>query len=295
MSRARIAIVFGIVAALLLLYFEPLATVARIREALLFARGVRGHTVELSGHRIYYRTAGSGAPIVLIHGLGSSSLDWGAILPDLAKTHRVYALDLLGFGHSDRPEQADYSIAAQSALVRQFADAMHIQRADVIGVSMGGWIAMHYAAAQPQRVRRLVLFDSAGFRFETAMAETTFTPATLAELKPFLALQTDRARYLPDFVGRDFLRHIRRHAPILRASMRAMLTGRDLMDGHTSALTMPALLVWGTADRITPLAVGQRMQRELPNARLVLAKGCGHLAVVECRDQYLPELLRFVR
>lgn len=285
----------AIVALALLVYFRPIAVFSFVRSVYFYTRGIRGHDVQLGAHRIHYRTLGERGPaIVLVHGLGSSGADWGTLMPDLARAHRVYALDLLGYGRSDKPRDGDYSIAAQTELVRSFMDALHIGRADVIGVSMGGWIAMRLAATHRDRVTRLVLFDSAGFRFETTLVETTFTPATMAELRKDLALQTKRASQLPDFVGRDILREIREDAPILRASMRSMLSGRDLMDAHTSTITMPTLLIWGADDRITPLAVGQRMQRELPNAKLIVEPGCGHLAVVECRDAYMPQLLRFL-
>ena len=73
-----------------------------------------------------------------------------------------------------------------------------------------------------------------------------------------------------------------------------MMTGRDLMKGHVQRVTMPVLLVWGRHDRIVPVSVGEEMQRELPNAKLVAFPGCGHLAVVECRDRVLPAVERFL-
>jgi pimeloyl-ACP methyl ester carboxylesterase len=294
MRRARIVI--AIIAVLAFVFWlRPLAVFEVVRAALLYARGVRGGYAQVGGQRIHYFVAGGGAPLVLVHGLASSGADWGPLIPDLAKARRVYAIDLLGYGKSDKPPGGDYSIAAQAEVVRGLLDALPVARADVIGVSMGGWIAMRLAATHPERVARLVLIDSAGFKFETPLAETTFTPSTVEQLQYVLDLQTKRAQHLPRFIARDFLREVREDAPVIRASMRAMLSGRDLMDGRVSAIRMPTLLVWGTADRITPLAVGLRMQRELPNAQLVLAPGCGHLAVLECRDAYMPRLHAFLK
>jgi len=109
-----------------------------------------------------------------------------------------------------------------------------------------------------------------------------------------LQLQTDRITSIPHFIARDVLRKNHEHAWILRRALRSMLVGRDLMDGHVQRVTMPVLLAWGTKDRIVPLAIGEKMQRELPNARFVAYSGCGHLAVIECRDRLVPDVERFL-
>jgi pimeloyl-ACP methyl ester carboxylesterase len=116
----------------------------------------------------------------------------------------------------------------------------------------------------------------------------------LNELHHLLWLQTDRFASLPAFIERDLLLKNHEHAWILRRAMRSMLTGRDLMDGRVQRVAMPVLLLWGMNDRIVPLPIGQRMRSELPDARLVAYSGCGHLAVIECRDRLLPEVERFL-
>src|SRR5262249_33241885 len=144
------------------------------------------------------------------------------------------------------------------------------------------------------RVRRLVLADSAGLQYPTTMTETTFTPTNRAELRRFIDLQTDRFPYIPGFIARDLLRANAEHAWILRRAMRSMLAGRGLKGSDVKRVTMPVLLLWGEKDRITPLAVGQRMQRELPNAKLITDSECGHLAIVECRDRVIPAMEEFL-
>jgi pimeloyl-ACP methyl ester carboxylesterase len=293
MKRAALATVA--IALALFVYFRPLSVVFAARRVFLYAIGMRGHDVVVDGHRLHYLAGGDGPPLVLVHGVAMRAEDWAPLVRPLLHAHRVYAPDLLGYGDSDKPRDADYSIAAQSERVRGLLDALRIPRADVMGVSMGGWVSLALAAAHPERVRRLVLISSAGIRFQTSVRETTFSPRTIDQLRASLALQTDRAARLPAFVLRDFLRRSREKAWIVTTSMHAMFTGRDLLDGKLQRVRMPVLLVWGTADRIVPYSVAAAMQRQLPHTRLVTASGCGHLAVIECRDQILPPIGDFLR
>lgn len=293
MKRAALASMA--VALALFIYFRPLSIYFGARRVYLYAIGMRGHDANIGGHRIHYLAGGDGPPLVLVHGVAMRAEDWAPLVRPLLRSHRVYIPDLLGYGDSDKPRDAGYSIAAQAERVRGLLDALHCERADVMGVSMGGWVSLALAASHPERVRRLVLISSAGVRFRTSLRETTFSPRTIDELRASLALQTDRAGRLPSFVLRDFLRRSREKAWIVTASMHAMFTGRDLLDGKLQRVRMPVLLVWGTADRIVPYSVALQMQRELPQARLVTARGCGHLAVIECRAQILPPIRGFLR
>ena len=173
------------------------------RRVWLSAHGFRGRETRVASWRIHYYTGGDGPPVVLIHGLASRGEDWTSFLPTLTPRHRVYALDLLGYGGSDKPRNADYSIALETEVVRGFLDSLHIARADVVGVSMGGWIALKLAAEHPERVRKLVLIDSAGFSFPTTLSADSFTPHNLAEIQKLIDLQTDRAPHIPAFVARS--------------------------------------------------------------------------------------------
>lgn len=275
-------------------YLRPLTVFTAFRRAWIFAHGFRGRETRVGAWRIHYYVGGDGPPVVLIHGLASRGDDWGPFLPTLTPRHRVYAIDLLGYGSSDRPRDAGYSIGLETDVVRGFLDSLHIARADVAGVSMGGWIALKLAAEHPERVRKLVLIDSAGFNFPTRLTADSFTPHDIAALQKLIDLQTDRAPRLPAFVARDFLRVNREHAWVLKAQFTSMLSGRDLMDGRVSGVTMPTLLLWGTRDQLTPYALGVRMQHELPNATLVTLNGCGHLAILDCRATAWPAIEKFL-
>ena len=281
-----------VIAASLFVYLRPLTVAFALRDLYLRAIGMRSSFVRVGAHRIhYFDSGGDGPPLVMVHGVASRAADAAPLYRALSRTHRIYALDLLGYGQSDRPRDSDYSVRTQAAIVRGFMDAVGIAQADLIGVSMGGWIALTVAAEQPQRVRRLVLVSSAGVGFETTLHASSFSPRNLDELRASIALQTDRR--VPAFILRDLLRRSREKAWVVRRSMSSMLARRDLLDGRLQRVRMPVLLVWGTRDRIVPISVAAALQREVPHARLVRLEGCGHLAVVECRAAALRAMETF--
>lgn len=276
-------------------YLRPMSVYFGARSLYLTAIGVRGHDVQVGPHKIHYLVKGDGPPLVLVHGVAMRSHDWAPLYRTLARTHRVYALDLLGYGDSDKPKDAEYSVATQAAVVRGFMDAMKIEHADVVGVSMGGWVALKLAAGHPQRVRRLVLVSSGGFAFKTTLDERAFSAQSIPELRASLLLQSDRADLLPRFVLRDFLRLSREKAWVVRSAMRSMLKGDEVLNGKVERVRMPVLLVWGTADRIVPFSVAAAMQQEMPQATVVPLKDCGHLAMIECRAEALPPMVEFLQ
>ena len=128
-------------------------------------QGVRSAHVQAGAYRLHYLEAGSGRPLVLVHGLGSNAaLEWGRLMAPLGRRFHVLAPDLPGFGDSDRPAGADYSIPMQVGAVRAFMQAKGLGRARVVGISMGGWISARLAGEHPEMVERLVLVAAAGMR-----------------------------------------------------------------------------------------------------------------------------------
>ncbi len=292
--RTRIAIAVSLLAFVAFAWFRPLTIYFAAREAYLMAIGADDGFVRVGGHRVHYYVIGEGPPLLLVHGVASRAADAAPLFSALAKKHRVYAPDLLGYGESDRPRDSDYSVATQTDLLRGFMDAMHLPEADVIGVSMGGWITLKLAAEHPERVKRLVLVSSAGVDFDTTLDERAFSPTTMDELRASFARQSDRAARMPDFILRDFLRRGRDRQWIVRRSMASMLTRRDVLDGRLQRVRMPVLLVSGTNDKIVPFSVTASMRREMLQARIVPLHGCGHLAIIECRGQALPVIHEFL-
>ncbi len=274
-------------------YFRPLSVVHAFNLAVLRLAGMSRRAVRIDGHRIEYLTGGNGPPLVMIHGIGGKAEDYALLFGAFTGTRRVYALDLLGYGGSEQPD-VDYSIAMHADVLRGFLHAMHLRETDMVAVSMGGWIALKFASEHPERVRKLVLVSTGGFAFDTALEPSAFSPDNVAALRKSFRLQSDLAARLPAFVLRDFLRRSRSRRWINERAMRSMLSGRDLVERKLHRVRMPVLLVWGTADRLIPFTVAERIREEMPHAQLVAIEGGSHLAIVERRRETVPAILRFL-
>ena len=290
----KLVLVALVAFAVAFVYFRPLTVMSVARAVYLRAIGMRSAFTTVDGRRIHYYEGGEGPPLVMVHGIASRAADGALLYRQLMRARHVIALDLLGFGESDKPAGAEYSVPMQAELVRGFMDSVHVRDADVMGVSMGGWIALQFAAEHPERVRKLVLVSSAGLPFRSTLTERSFSPRTMAELRASFAMQTDNASKIPEFVMRDFLRRTSSKEFVVRRSMQSMLTQRHTLEGKLGRVRMPVLLVWGTNDRIVPYALAARMQQEMPQAQLVTLHGCGHLGIVECRDRALPAIVQFL-
>jgi pimeloyl-ACP methyl ester carboxylesterase len=275
-------------------YWRPLWVVDEATRVLLRLAGFKSEDVQLGPYRIHYYAGGRGKPLVLVHGLGGKAENWAAMMPSLSRHgYRVYAPDLLGFGRSDRPD-VNYSIALQADVLLQFFDSQHLTRADLGGWSMGGWVVLEFALAHPERVRRVVVYDSAGIYFKPRFDPALFHPATVEQAQQFLALLTPQASRIPRFVLRDLIREGRRTAWVVDRSMKSMQAGADLLDGRLQSIQCPVLIVWGKQDVLLPLFCGEEMRREIPRSSLAIFDGCGHLAPAECSDRVLAETLHFL-
>ena len=260
--------------------------------------GVRNHQINVGGHRLHYQVEGpaGGSVVVLVHGLGGRAEDWRNLAPYLAKAGcRVYLPDLIGYGRSQKPADFSYSVHDEAAVVLGFLDALDLEQVDLGGWSMGGAIVQHVAADHPQRVRRLMLFDSAGLFVLPTWDTRLFTPGTPAELDQLDTLLMPHPPNVPGFVARDILRVSNHRAWIIHRALDAMLTGQDATDKLLPQLKMPVLIVWGADDKITPLSLGQTMHRMLPQSELDVVPGCGLLAPGQCAAQMAPEVVAFLK
>ena len=259
--------------------------------------GAQSHTVLVSGYRVHYYTLGpgSGPPVVLIHGLGGRAEDWENLSGYLSRAgFRVYLPDLPGYGQSEQPANFSYSIPSEASIVVGFLDATHLQHVDLGGWSMGGWIVQHVAVEHPERIRRLMLFDSAGLYARPAWNTALFTPVSVNELNQLDALLMPQPPHVPEFIAHDILRISHKNAWVIRRALGTMLTGQDVTDNLLPHIQMPVLIVWGREDRITPLGLGQRMHALIPQSQLTVLDGCGHLAPSQCAAQASPQVLQFL-
>ncbi len=253
--------------------------------------------------RIRYVDFGEGPAVVLIHGFGASLDSWGPVLPVLAKRHRVIALDLKGFGWSDRPE-GDYSLPAQARVVLGLMRDRGIERAAIVGQSWGAAVALSVVAAAPERVTRVALYDGLAFEDQVSSFMTWARVRGMGKLmfwlmwdSTLLAENAQLAFYDKSLVTADRLDRIeasmdRPGAKAAAYSVIHQLRLRELERRYPS-MTQPFLLLWGREDEVTPARFGERLARALPNAKMVVYPRCGHLPQVEA-PQSTADLAAFL-
>jgi pimeloyl-ACP methyl ester carboxylesterase len=287
-----------IVAVAVAFYERPLSFFNGLMYAQMAMAGAHSNYVTVDGIRMHYYTEGSesGAPVVLVHGLGGRCEDWRGLAPFLARSgFHVFMPDLPGYGRSEKPADFSYSIQAEASAVIGFIDAMGLKQIDLGGWSMGGWIVQEVAAAHPDRISRLVIFDSAGLHVAPAWDTRLFTPVSSVELDQLDTLLMPHPPRVPPFIAQDILRVTRRNAWVIHRALNAMLTGTDTTEKILPELKMPVLLVWGGLDRITPLQQGQQMRQLIPHAQMEVYPACGHLAPSQCADQIGPRVAEFLK
>lgn len=267
-------------------------------------RDAPGFFIDLDGHAIHYVEAGQGDPVVLIHGWNGSTFGFRYTIPELAQRQRVVAIDLLGYGYSARPADGDYSVGAQAELVRRAMDRLGIARAAVLGHSMGGAIAMRFALDHPERVERLILLSSA------TVSEMTRARKRGLLLRPIMPLLTramlsrsmvrrglrtavhDPALLTPELVeGHYRPLRMKGHA---RASAKHMLDRTKDIPLEPAHIRAPTLILWGEHDRWIPIERGRELAQLIPNARLYIVRGAGHLLLEEEPEECSRELLKFL-
>jgi pimeloyl-ACP methyl ester carboxylesterase len=205
----------------------------------------------------------------------------------------VVAIDLLGHGDTEKPDIA-YSISQQAVMVHDFLAEKKLLPADVVGVSMGGWVTLKLAVDHPEAVNRLVVADAAGLKFQTQITAKSFLPATRDEFATFMAMLTPRHSYAPYPLRRDFLKHVADSAWITRRIFDSFLTYQDVLDGKLQEIKAPVLIIWGKEESLIPMSVGEEMKAQLPNSSLVVCTDSGHLAIFECWDQVKPSIAEFL-
>lgn len=256
--------------------------------------------VTIEGRRAHYLVAGSGPPLLLIHGIVGSSANWRRNIPALAEHHTVYALDLLGMGRSDRVPGLAAGLEETARRVVATMDALGITHADIAAASHGAAVAMMVAAVAPERVRRLILFAPANPYSTKADWMVRFYGSNigglLAGLAPRLPRQVHRGALARMFGSpfripegcleayRDTLR-VPGTIPHVLSIVRCWFAEMEKLRKNVPRLARtPTLLVWGDRDRVVSLDSGRRLQREL-GAELVVFEGGGHLLFEEFADE----------
>lgn len=249
-----------------------------------------------------------GQDIILIHGLMSSTHEWAKNIDALAAGHRVWAIDLIGFGFSARVAEPTYSLKYHARSIREFLDAQGIARASIVGHSLGGGIALQFAHDYPERASKLVLIDPAAYIY------TWFKALQLATRVPYLPRTVGSIMLCNPRVHRSALRNAlgdptrldeqaldaRMRATRVKGTLDALLAmgasphASDLPEGLRETAA-PTLIIWGDQDLVLPLRHAKRLARDLPNAELVILEGAGHVPNEEFPDVVNRLMLDFLR
>jgi pimeloyl-ACP methyl ester carboxylesterase len=242
--------------------------------------------------------------VVLLHGFASALETWRGVMGELAKKHHVLALDLKGFGWSSRPE-GDYSPQAEAALVLALMEQRNIHQAAVVAHSWGSSVALAMAAAAPERVTRIALYDA--WVYEEQLPSTfLWARAPVVGEALFDLFYKERpgdkialAFYDPRrFVTEPFVEEVERalDRPGTVAAALAAVRGQRFVDMQKqyAQVKQPVLLLWGRDDEVTLLVFGERLARDLPHAHLVVYPRCGHFPMIEAARPSTEELEKFL-
>jgi pimeloyl-ACP methyl ester carboxylesterase len=253
-----------------------------------------------------------GTAVILIHGFGTSSFLWRNVAPAITEAgHTAYAVDMLGHGESDRPLDADFGIAAQAEYLDAAMTALRVARGLLVGVDIGGDVALRLAAKRPERVEKLVLINTpafdeipardisqmqrstAKFAFRTTRGVLGAAPLIEGVLKGSVADPDTHmpmkliARYLAPFAGRDGVSHL--------LNLASSITDEDMDDVELQTIHVPTLILWGEKDEWVDGKTAEKLVNALPDGRLVRLPGVGRLIPEENPARMNELLLDFLK
>jgi pimeloyl-ACP methyl ester carboxylesterase len=255
-------------------------------------------TAEVFGQRIRYYESGQGPVLILLHGMGSSAETWVSNIGPLSKQFHVYALDQIGFGHSDKPLM-DYKIATYVDFLQEFMRVLAIPRGTIVGGSNGGWTAASFAIKHPEMVEKLVLVDATGLPPPTAPSAVQSKPvdfsyaslaATRAALERFFY---NKQRVTDNLVRRVFEGHLQTGDGY---TIQRLLSNRttEYLDDNLRSIHPPTLIILGREDSIVPLSNAERFHASIAGSEMVIIDECGHVSWAEKPSEFNKAVLDFL-
>ncbi len=259
----------------------------------------------LQNTHVRYVDEGEGYPVTFLHGFASSTGVWSDIMPKVQATgRRTIALDLKGFGWTSRPE-GDYSPQAQAQMTWALLDELGVQQTDLVGHSWGTSVVLQMALQQPDRVRRIVLYDAWVYEEQLPTFFVWSRADGIGEVlfDMFYKERPDekmaRAFYAPErYINEKFVENVEGQLdrPGTVAAALEAVRGQDYaaVQGDYKKINKPVLLLWGREDNVTLLTFGERLHNELPNAKLIVYPQCGHFPMIEARGASTRDLIDFI-
>lgn len=279
-------------------FYRPLVALNRSTA------GLSEHTVEIDRHQLHYLAGGSGETVILLHGIFAEKDHWVDFARHLSPRYRVIVPDLPGFGESTRREDESYDYPAQARRLARFMDALGIPRAHIAGSSMGGAIAIQLAHDQPNRVSSLAFI---GAPHAIRAPETTDVMKRIqAGEIPLIARTPDEFERMLDIVfeQRPFLPRpiyvIARDNAVRNADSNVRLWRDSWRHGYYEAdflrqIAAPAMVVWGADDKLFHVSGSGALRAGMPQCRVHIAEGVGHLPMMEKPGESARLYLSFLK
>ncbi|WP_227545987.1 alpha/beta fold hydrolase [Marinobacter fonticola] len=261
----------------------------------------------IEGHHIAYREMGEGAPVFLIHGIPTNKFMWREIMPKMAEKYRVIAPDMLNYGESEMPRDADVSINAQTRILVKLMDALGVPRADIISHDIGGGIGQLMAVNHPERVRRQILIDSVCFdswpipefkrMLEPGVEESTSVEEFIGTMRDFMpngvhdpAVMTEELKdiYIKPWNSAEG------KAAFFRNMRRLNKEYTQAIAGELPNIKIDTLILWGDKDSFQKPEYGPMLADAIPNAELVWIKDAGHWVTDEQPGETTRLILDFL-
>lgn len=262
-----------------------------------------GAIADIDGYSVHYIDRGSGPAMVLIHGFGGQTYNYRKLIPWFARSHRVIALDLKGYGYSERDAATDLSQTGQVRMLEALLGRLGVTRATFVGHSMGGAVVQRFAAAKPDMCDALVLIASVAGDEARSMRRAPVPAFILRPLLPVLGGLASSRLLKMSFYDQSTVTEEHREEYLRPARLKGSMDGLLAMMKQSRAdepiafdrITMPVLLIYGAQDQIVPLAKAQEIRAHLPQARLVVIDRAAHLLLEERGEECARAMEDFLR
>jgi pimeloyl-ACP methyl ester carboxylesterase len=251
------------------------------------------------GAKIHYLEAGAGPVVILLHGLGGDTSNWAPTIGPLAEKYRVIVPDQIGFGKSDKPF-LNYRVATLVDFLDGFYKELKIERASLVGNSLGGFTAAAFALAHPEKVERLVLVDAAGFavpKDADMRVLGALNPSTREDVRRILPLVFYNKQLFGSeaVIEQFFARRVTAgDGYTIQRFIESIVRGEDLLDNRLDKIKQPTLIVWGREDGLTPMSMAERFNKEIAGSQLVVIEKCGHVPQLERAAEFNAAVLKFL-
>lgn len=254
---------------------------------------------------VHYRDEGAGPALVLLHGTGASLHTWEGWTSILRPDLRVIRMDLPGFGLTGPEPSDDYTSTAYVRFLEDFVTKLGIERFDLAGNSLGGFVAWRYAVVHPERVRKLILVDAAGYPSKHPpvlvfrLARISWLASLLERVDPrALVARTlrdayaDKSKVTPELV--DLYRDLVLRTGNRRAFSARVSTSESDHSFELRSITAPTLIMWGALDALIPVSDAKRFENDIPKSQLVIYEGVGHAPMEEISARSAADVREFL-